>query len=403
MSQKPALVRASDIHGVSRLAVDAVVGLTRLVETLHHNISRAPGVIATPTRAPMGGITGFVYRTIRSVTRLVGGGVDAVLSQLVPLLHEEPSSAAREAVLAALNGVLGDHLTATANPLVISMQLRRHGVALELDSRALAAAIPQRSGRIAVLIHGLCLGDLQWRRKDHDHGASLEAEAGFTAVYLRYNTGLHVSANGRQCAALLEEMVDAWPVPVQELAIVGHSMGGLVARSACHYGEVAGHRWPRRLRSLVFLGTPHHGAPLERGGHWIDVALDSSPYTAAFTRLGRIRSAGITDLRYGNLLDEDWRGRDRFGRSKDERVALPLPEGVCCFAAAASLSAAPGRRPLGDGLVTVASALGKHRSPARTLAIPDANQWIGYGMGHLDLLDRVEVYEQLRRWLAPAD
>ena len=400
MTRKTASVQVSDIRGVSRLAVDAALGLTRLVETMHHNIARMPGVAGTPTRAPMRGIPGLVYRSIRGVMRLVGGGVDALLAQLVPLLGEETSSETREAVISALNGVLGDHLTATANPLVIAMQLRRQGVALELAPGALAAAIPRPQGRIVVLVHGLCLGDLQWRRNDHDHGASLEAEAGFTAVYLRYNTGLHVSANGRECAALLEEMVRAWPVPVLELAIVAHSMGGLVARSACHYGEVAGHRWPRRLRNLVFLGTPHHGAPLERGGHWVDVALGASPYTAAFTRLGRIRSAGITDLRYGNLLDEDWRGRDRFAHAKDERVPVPLPEGVRCFAAAASLSAKPGRSPLGDGLVSVASALGTHRAPARTLPIPGANRWIGYGMGHLDLLDRREVYEQVRRWLA---
>jgi pimeloyl-ACP methyl ester carboxylesterase len=400
MSRKPTI--ASDLRGVNRLAVDAALGLTRLVETMHHNISRVPGIAGRPTRAPMGGITGFVYRSVRSVMHLVGGSVDALLAQLVPLLGKEPSSEAREAVLSALNGVLGDHLTASANPLAIAMQLRRRGIRLELTSPALAAAIKAPRRRIVVLMHGLCLGDRQWRRNDHDHGAALEAEAGFTAIYLRYNTGLHVSANGRQCAALLEDLSNAWPVPVEELAIVGHSMGGLVARSACHFGKAAGHGWLKRLRSVVFLGTPHHGAPLERGGQWIGAALDSSPYTAAFTHLARIRSAGITDLRYGNLLDEDWHGRDRFARSKDERAVVPLPAGVRCFVAAASLSkkARASRNPPGDGLVPVASALGRHTESARTLPIPESNQWIGYGMGHLDLLDRREAFEEVRRWLA---
>ena len=403
MTGKPQVVHASDIHGVSRLAIDAVLGLTRLVETMHHNVSRAPGVLGAPTREPMKGIAGLVYRSIRGVARLVGGGIDAILTQLVPLLEQEPSSATREAILSALNGVLGDHLTVSANPLAIAMSLRRDGKAIELTATSLAAAIPRARGRILLLVHGLCLGDLQWRRKDHDHGAALEADAGFTALYLRYNTGLHVSANGRVLAEQLEALLHSWPVPVEELAIVGHSMGGLVARSARYYGTLAGHAWPRSVRRMVFLGTPHHGAPLERGGNWVNVALDASPYTAAFARLGKIRSAGITDLRYGNLLDEDWRNRDRFARSPDERVIVPLPDGVACLAIAATLSKKPGDlsgRILGDGLVPVASALGRHVDPARDLGLPEPNTWIGFGIGHLDLLDRKDAYQRIRRWLS---
>ena len=403
MTRKPPIVRASDIHGASRLAVDATLGLTRLVETMHHNISRRPGVLGKPVRAPMRGIPGLVYRSIRGVTALVGGGVNGILARLVPLLQRETPSARREAVLSALNGVLGDHLTGSGNPLAITMQLRRGGLALPLTRQELAVAIPQARGRILLLVHGLCLGDLQWLRKGHDHGAALEAEAGLSAVYLRYNTGLHVSTNGRALAESIEALLAAWPVPVEELAIVGHSMGGLVARSACRYGSIAGHAWLASLRRMVFLGTPHHGAPLERGGHWIDVALDASPYTAAFASLGRIRSAGITDLRYGNLLDEDWRDRDRFGHSKDARAVVPLPGGVECFALAASLSKQPGGprgRLLGDGLVPVASALGQHPTAARSLGIPESHRAVVPDMGHLDLLDRAEVYERIRKWLA---
>lgn len=123
-------------------------------------------------------------------------------------------------------------------------------------------------------------------------------------------SGLHIPTNGREFADLLEALITCWPVPVEELAIIGHSMGGLLARSAWHYGNAAGHDWSRHLNKLVFLGTPHHGAPLERGGNWVDIVLGASPYTAPFARLGRIRSAGITDLRHGYLLDEDWEGRE---------------------------------------------------------------------------------------------
>ena len=229
------------------------------------------------------------------------------------------SSAEREALQAAANGVLGDHLAASANPLAIPMRLRRDGQPLDLTTPALAAALPQPTGKILVLAHGLCMNDRQWRRKGHDHGAALAADAGFTPVYLHYNSGLHVSTNGRAFAGQLEALLGAWPVPVDELVIIGHSMGGLLARSACYYGELAGHAWPRHLRKIVFLGTPHHGTAFERGGNWVTVALGVSRYTAAFARLGKIRSAGITDLRYGSFLDEDWEDRDRFAR--DQRHA----------------------------------------------------------------------------------
>ncbi|MGH8042649.1 MAG: hypothetical protein ACREPN_11455 [Rudaea sp.] len=402
---KPPRLHGSDIRGAGRLAVEATLGLTRLVETLHHNILRTPSVLGTSTQLPAKGITGFVYKTIRGVTKMVGGGIDLVLSQLAPLLDREhaESSAEREAVLAALNGVLGDHLVASVNPLAIAMQWRRAGHVLPLTRVALRRALPDASGKVLLLIHGLCMNDLQWRRNGHDHGAMLAADAGFTPVYLHYNSGMHISTNGRQFADLIETLLKAWPVPVDELVIVGHSMGGLLARSACRYGELAGHHWPRHLRKIVFLGTPHLGAPLERGGHWIDAVLDASPYTTAFARLGKLRSAGITDLRHASLCDEDWQSCDRSARSQRKPRGLPLPDGVACYAIAASLAAKSGalkERLLGDGLVPLDSALGHDSGGIRDLAIPKSKQWIGHRMNHLDLLDRGQVYAKLRRWLA---
>ena len=262
--------------------------------------------------------------------------MDAILAPLVPMLNDPGSTVEREAVLAALNGAMGDYLAATDNPLAIPMRLRRKGQPLTLEAPAVAGAIPHATGKLVLLVHGLCMNDRQWTRKGHNHGTSLARDLGYTAVHLHYNSGVHISTNGRAFANLIEDLVTQWPAPLEELAIVAHSLGGLVSRSAYHYGTAAGHRWPRRLGSLVFLGTPHHGAPLERVGNWVDAALRLSPYTSPLARLGRVRSAAITDLRYGNLLDEDWEGRDRFDPSGDLPRPVPLPANVRCYTIAAT-------------------------------------------------------------------
>ncbi|MBP6675484.1 MAG: hypothetical protein KA185_09430, partial [Vitreoscilla sp.] len=224
---------------------------------------------------------------------------------------------------------------------------------------------------------------------------------GCTPIYLHYNSGRHVSQNGRDFASQLDALVANWPVPVEDLVIVAHSMGGLVTRSACHVA--AGSAWMRRLRSVVFLGTPHHGAPLERGGRLVDAVFGVSPYVAPFARLSQARSAGITDLRYGNLQDADWQHRDRHAQKRDDRVPTPLPEGVQCHVVAATTAEqASGlhSRVVGDGLVPLASALGEHRNPALALHVPRSHRMVVTQANHWDLLNRADLADQLKRWLA---
>ncbi len=383
----------ADLRGATRLLTEATLGVTAVVEAMHARIATPP-VLPAPARTR--GITRLAYGSVQGVTRLVGGGVDGALALLTPLLsgHADPGieapSPEREALLAALNGVLGDHLAASGNPLALPMVLRHQGRALALERSALQAALPQATVRVLVLLHGLCMNDLQWQRAGHDHGAALAQACGYTPLYLRYNSGLPVRRNGASFAAVMESLLAAWPQPIERVALLAHSMGGLVARSALHQGEEAGHRWPSRVDDAVFLGTPHQGAPLERAGHGLDLVLGAVPYAAPLARLGRVRSAGITDLRHG-----------RIGAGSR---SIPLPARPRCHAVAACLGAGTGRlkrKILGDGLVPVDSALGRHADPARHLHFEPGLRLVFDGMNHMALLDRPEVTQALLRWLCP--
>ena len=393
--------RTSDIRGAGNLTIDAITGITDLVEAMHHTIASFGGILGGSNQNRTTGITGMVYRNIRTITELVGDGIDVSLKRLSSLLGEKKSSQEREAVLSALNGVLGDHLAARNNPLAIPMQFRRNGVPLVMGEQAFDQAVHQSNGKVALMIHGACMNDLQWERKGHNHGEALARDLGYLPVYLHYNTGRHISRNGRELAGLIDTFMNQLSQPI-ELVIIAHSMGGLVSRSAWHYGKAAGHSWLNHLLKIVFLGTPHHGAPLERTGNRLDTILKISPYSAPFSRLGKIRSAGITDLRYGNILDEDWKGRDRFEGSGDPRTIVPLPDNLQCYTIAATTgkeSTGLGDNLVGDGLVPLNSALGRHKNPDFNLLFPETHQWIARDMNHMDVLNHPQVYKTIKQWL----
>jgi pimeloyl-ACP methyl ester carboxylesterase len=399
--------RTSDVRGAAKLAIDAVLRTTDLVESMHHNISSVPWPLGPALPGRTSGITGFVYSCIRTITQVVGVTIEASLAPFEALLQDtgEPSSLERDAVVAAVNGVVGDHLVDTHNPLAIQMQLRHAGKRIELSAEALGQQFGTAPNKLVIVVHGLCMSDLQWARKGHDHGAALARDLGYTPLYLYYNSGRHISVNGREFADLLEQLLQVWPGPVEELAIVAHSMGGLVARSACYYAQLEQHSWLARLDRLACLGTPHHGAPLERHGQRVHTLFAGiSPYVAPLSRLAALRSAGVTDLRHGNLVDADWQGADRFEAHQDRRTHVPLPAHVRCYAIAATLGAQRGDnndRLLGDGLVPVPSALGEHQDPARALSFPVDQQSVVFGTNHWDLLSDPTVYNQLVTWWKP--
>ncbi|MEX2499362.1 MAG: alpha/beta hydrolase [Wenzhouxiangellaceae bacterium] len=401
----------SDLHGLSQLSIDGVRGVTDLVEDLHHAILRVPGIRAVSPQARTGGIPGVVYRSIHGVTGLVGGGLDLAFARIVPRFEPAQASPGRDHLLAVINGVLGDHLAATGNPLAIRSTFRRAGRPVAIDAEGLAVAFPTAQSRLLVTAHGLCMHDGHWYTDDDDGQAGqrtglpeeLADALSCSTIDYYYNTGRHIADSGREFAEMLETLVAHWPVEIGDLTILGHSMGGLLARSAIHYGLEAGHGWPQRVGKLVFLGTPHHGSPVERAGHGIDRVLGISRYSAPFTRLGKIRSAGITDLRHGNIVAPHGDNPDRFAHAHDTRVPTRLPEHIECFAVAATLDAAPDSarsRRIGDGLVPVPSALGQHDNRELHLDVKPNNQFVATETGHMQLLRCPRVARKVHAWLA---
>ncbi len=405
-------LRSTDLRGLAKLATQATVNVTKIAEGVTQSVwstMGAPsGKLANETR----GITGLVYKSIQGVAQLVGKGAESLLTGLQPLLdkidQEPQESAPREAVLAALNGVMGDRLVESDNPLATPMTLRFNNEVLNWE------ALPDKAlltGKVLIVVHGLCMNDLQWTVQNEgesfNHAENLATKLGYTPVYVRYNTGLHTSQNGQTLSNQLELLSALWPTPLTEISVLVHSMGGLVTRSAVHAAQHSRRQWVNKLKNIVFLGTPHHGALLEKAGNWIDVLLGVTPYSAPFKRLVELRSSGITDLRFGHVLDSDWQGHDRFKpktkQEQDSRENLPLPEGVACFTVAATLAAKRSLladRLIGDGLVPLNSALGVHSDPTRSLTFAKSSQMLVYRTNHMAMLGSTEVGKQLVDWLS---
>lgn len=402
-----------DAGAVMRLAGDSTRSITGIVEGVHEAVLRSLGLPNGAEKGRINGLTGFVYRSVSGIAGMVAGASDATLQNLAARISDGAesmdASPARDVVVSVLNGVMGDRLEQSNSPLAVSMTLFCQGKNLGHDYDFSLNPDLAVTPRLVVIIHGLCMNESQWTiegvESSAGHAEPLIA-AGWTPIYLRYNSGRHVSSNGEQLADMLDRLVQAWPGGVDQLILLGHSMGGLLARSAAHTAEKSGKSWRKQLVGLIMLGTPHHGAPLERVGSWLDATLASFSHTRPFTALGQLRSAGITDLRHGNVIEADWLldGADtRFTHRSDLRAPLALPAGVRCFAIAGSAAAEPAAardETAGDGLVPVSSALGVHRESERTLTFEQDNSWICQSCGHMKLLTHPEVTKKISEWVS---
>lgn len=398
-------VQSTEIRAVGELAGQALAGTGTLVRDVHAAIARrafaAVGPSGEAARAVHDGITAAVYGGVRATLGALPRGAGAALARSAPA--DAPSlldSPRGSLALAALNGAIGDALEQAGSELALAMTIRHRGA--DVDPQF--PAVPGAGPRLAIFVHGLGETDMAWRLRAAaerpGYGALLRRELGYTPLELRYNTGRHISENGRALADLLERLTAAWPTAVEEIVLVGHSMGGLVARSACHYADREGHGWTAVVRHVFCLGAPHLGAPLEKGANVLGWALERVPETRPVARIVNGRSAGIKDLRFGACAEEDWCDGDPDELLTDRCHDVPfLPHATFYFIAAtiSERRGTPLGAILGDLVVRYPSAAGAGRRRRIPFAIEDGHH-VG-GLTHFDLLNHPAVYEQMRTWL----
>ena len=404
---------AHQARAAGELAGRGLAAAAGLVRDTHLAIANRAftlsGRAAKPAHATHDLISRSVYATVGTGMRLAGhvaGAVAATRRETVAI-SDRPRG---NVVLGALNGAWGDRFAEASSPLALSMTLRTRTGDLDLDRASLAHAYPDATGDVVLFLHGLCETDASWRlgARDHygdaesTHGERLRAACGATPLYARYNTGRHVCDNGDDLAALLAQLVEQWPVPVTRLTLIGHSMGGLVIRAACHRAQQDQAPWLPLLQRIVYLGSPHLGAPLEVAATAAAVALRRLPETRPLANALASRSVGIKDLRYGDVRADDWADvadLDAWRAEPDDCV--PLIDTATHYYIGATIGRrndTVAARVIGDALVPWASASGDNSRRRLALEV-DRGRHLG-GLHHFDLLNHPRVYAVLEGWLA---
>jgi pimeloyl-ACP methyl ester carboxylesterase len=423
------------LRGFTDLVFDLVEETTNLVERTHDAVVErsvrrfAPVEPAKSTAKLVTGVqtaissgvfesirvlNGISRFTVNAVADVAEAGLeqasDAENFDLATPIHSSAAGTATwyvDYLQASINGFWGDYLRRKNSRLDLGMTLRNHGRHLPTTAEAFAAAFPNPTNKVCVFVHSLAATEWLWSLSSEQHygdhdvtfGTRLADDLGFTPIYIRYNTGQHISENGRALAKLITEALDAYPVPVEEVALVGHSMGGLVARSAAHYAREHDEPWITQLRHLACIGSPHLGAPLEKAVNLLTAALKKLDAAGAQVpaQILDSRSAGVKDLRYGYTVDEEWAGRDPDEVFADARRNVPLVDGVGYYFLAATISRDPEHplgQLLGDLMVRLPSASGE--TPEQARRIPFSSGAVFSGMNHVHIANHPDVYEALR-------
>jgi triacylglycerol lipase len=308
-----------------------------------------------------------------------------------------------EQTLAVLNGLVGDYLSRTKNGLATEMGLYRGGRRLPLERDALARAYPNPSGRVCVLVHGLMCTETIWHFPDgSDYGSLLERDLGWTACYVRYNTGLPIADNGARLSQLLEQLLAVYPREIEELLLIGYSMGGLLVRSASHAASMQGQHWLARVQRIIYVATPHLGAPAERLGKLTSGVLTAirDPYTQLIADIANLRSDGLKDLGHADLRHEDRSQERSVWMLRDGRHPLPLLPNIQHTLIAGALGVDARLAFLfGDSLVSVVSATFAGQAAEVQALLPPERVKVLPGLSHVALARHPAVYELIKATL----
>jgi pimeloyl-ACP methyl ester carboxylesterase len=367
---------------LGRSAAFAVERLVAPVEGMHRAINRRwlepLGASGVPDAAVAG-----VYASIRAGARFVGAGVDAT---------DTVGSETVDGFQAVVNGLWGDAFHGGTSRLEIPMGIRD------------ADGLSHPTGRVVVLVHGLFETERCWRGREDAPGLAdlLDDHHALTPISIRYNSGLRVSDNGERLAALLEEVLSEWPVPIESIALIGHSMGGLVIRSACTAAQSAGHVWIDDLDDIVTVAAPHRGSPLEKAANVAAWGLGFARTTRPLADFLNGRSVGIKDLRFGAIVEDDWEGTDPDALLRNTVGDHHMPAGVVHHVVAGVTTSDP-THPVG---VVVGDFVVRTGSSTAGLQADTVNVAIHGGRNHFNLVGDPEVIERVLNWLSgptPAD
>lgn len=358
---------------VLHLAMRSAQELTDLVAEVHSTITDLPSPL-NKTHQAQAGRAPLPYRMVSGSFALLARFSRGLISRETEF---DQLNALRGH--AALNGVCGDKLEAWSSPLALSMSLRSaQGSVLDPAKWAQTAA----TGHV-LFLHGLCHNDQEWQQSaNHQVFVEELKAAGYNIAWLRYNTGRAIHANGSMLADLLSRHFSDSGTPIW---LIGHSMGGLLIRSACHHATQNDHGWIKRLSHAAYLGSPHLGAPWEVAGNHLNNILGITPYTRPFMRLGNIRSTGIRDLRVAHITAD--------------QTMPQLPPEVNHLLLATAWSELHTDNFIGDGIVPVSSALAQSPN-GDVLSAPKLKRVLLNDINHIAILNDARVYTELRNWLS---
>jgi pimeloyl-ACP methyl ester carboxylesterase len=308
-------------------------------------------------------------------------------------------------LLPALNGAIGDKLEKDKSELAIQMSFRENGKDIGLDELAVFKQDQGHKKDVLIFVHGLMSDEVLWQKPNEEekgYGVLL-SEMNYEVLYIRYNTGRHISENGRSLTEFLETFYLKYKENINQIVLMTHSMGGLVSRSAGYYGKLVGHTWIEKLSKVYLLGVPHDGSFLEKAGHLTTVVLDhiKNFHTNLISKISNERSNGIKDLRWGFLVDEDWNQPEANNLAGVKRTIVPPLDGVEYYIIVATISEDESgivSQYFGDGLVGKDSATGEsfyhnveNKDFLRVKVFSKLN--------HISLLSSLDVFDYIKRTL----